>query len=599
MLILAWTMLIFLDVFCSSLGQGKGMFASFIRVFWVLCFVFAFSTVDAQSQSIHVEWGYTPPSQPQVSGFKLYQEGALVCRIDNPNANAMDCTVTLVKTPTNFTLTATFGDGTESPHSAPFAFAGAPSSSRDLAPVTVLPTALISSSAAAGTSPLTVSFDGTGSSAAAGLVLVSYLWDFGDGSSATARASATHIYNKPGAYTASLTVTDSKGGQNTVHTPVLVQAAPEKAGQAPGVSFATTASGALELSPKSMTNAQAAGVAGSLGMPFHMEAGELAVNTAWTKVRFATSYGHPIVVAGPLSFMDKAPCTVRIRNVAADGFEIRLAEWPYQDGVHKPELVSYLVMEQGRTTLNDGTIVEAGRFTGTTASQLVSFAGLFSQAPLVLTSVATVNEAEAVAGRVQSLGRSGFVFLFQEQQKNIRSGHRPEVIHYIAWEPGKGRLGGAAYTVVPSAELVSSAWKEVPLQGNLGQRPLLFSDMQTMSGMDPAVTSTAFQTKVQEEQSQDAEKAHLAERIGYLALFPVDEQRSATFSWEWYEDTQENLQGFRILANGAVLCATSQSSIRTLTCPLPAGQGQTVFAMEAIYSENTVSDPSNSIVYQP
>lgn len=78
--------------------------------------------VSAAAQSIHVEWGYTPPSEPAVTGFKLYQEGAPVCQTQNPNATAMDCEVTLTAATTNFTLTATFSDGSESPHSAPFAF---------------------------------------------------------------------------------------------------------------------------------------------------------------------------------------------------------------------------------------------------------------------------------------------------------------------------------------------------------------------------------------------------------------------------------------------------------------------------------------------
>ena len=32
----------------------------------------------ATPRSIHVEWGYTPPSEPAVTGFRLYQEGVAV-----------------------------------------------------------------------------------------------------------------------------------------------------------------------------------------------------------------------------------------------------------------------------------------------------------------------------------------------------------------------------------------------------------------------------------------------------------------------------------------------------------------------------------------
>jgi hypothetical protein len=74
------------------------------------------------AQSIHVTWGYTPPMAPAVSGFKLYQEGKPVCVTLVPSAQDMDCEVTLTQKVTVYTLTAIFADGTESPHSAPYAF---------------------------------------------------------------------------------------------------------------------------------------------------------------------------------------------------------------------------------------------------------------------------------------------------------------------------------------------------------------------------------------------------------------------------------------------------------------------------------------------
>jgi hypothetical protein len=86
----------------------------------LFCWLPAFAS--AATQSIHVEWGYTPPSEPAVTGFKLYQEGAFVCQTEDPGAIAMDCDVTLTADTTNFTLTAAFSDGTESPHSAALCF---------------------------------------------------------------------------------------------------------------------------------------------------------------------------------------------------------------------------------------------------------------------------------------------------------------------------------------------------------------------------------------------------------------------------------------------------------------------------------------------
>lgn len=76
----------------------------------------------ATPRSIHVEWGYTPPNEPAVTGFRLYQEGVAVHDWTGADVRVGDATVDLTTTITNFTLTATFADGTESPHSTPFAF---------------------------------------------------------------------------------------------------------------------------------------------------------------------------------------------------------------------------------------------------------------------------------------------------------------------------------------------------------------------------------------------------------------------------------------------------------------------------------------------
>lgn len=76
----------------------------------------------ATPRSIRVEWGYTPPSEPAVTGFRLYQEGVAVHYWTGADVRAGEATVDLTATITNFTLTATFADSTESPHSAPFAF---------------------------------------------------------------------------------------------------------------------------------------------------------------------------------------------------------------------------------------------------------------------------------------------------------------------------------------------------------------------------------------------------------------------------------------------------------------------------------------------
>jgi hypothetical protein len=102
----------------------KQIFVAFILGICVSLATYAaiIRIANADNRSIHAEWGYTPPSAPAVSGFKLYQEGVFVCSTNIGTASSMDCNVTITKLTTSFTLTATFVDGTESPQSAPYAF---------------------------------------------------------------------------------------------------------------------------------------------------------------------------------------------------------------------------------------------------------------------------------------------------------------------------------------------------------------------------------------------------------------------------------------------------------------------------------------------
>ncbi|MFN2455015.1 MAG: PKD domain-containing protein [Pyrinomonadaceae bacterium] len=75
------------------------------------------------------------------------------------------------------------------------------------------PTAALAASPIEGNAPLAVSFDGSGSSDPDGDAIVSYTFDFGDGSSVVTQTTPTisHTYNGVGSYRATLEVRDATG----------------------------------------------------------------------------------------------------------------------------------------------------------------------------------------------------------------------------------------------------------------------------------------------------------------------------------------------------------------------------------------------------
>ncbi|MGB5233054.1 MAG: PKD domain-containing protein [Desulfoprunum sp.] len=571
-----------------------------IRILFALLCSLPFSA-SATTQSIHVEWGYTPPTEPAVTGFKLYQEGVLACETKDPKAAAMDCSVPLATTTTNFTLTATFNDGTESPHSAPFVFtlsdslaplqaviATAPlsgpapfkvdfnatfstgsissfqwdfgdgstatgsiasheyttagtytakltvtdtagqtstttTSVTATAPVIqpLPPTAVISSSTAAGPAPLVVNFDASGSKAAAGANIASYSWSFGDGSPTTTGVSdtASHTFATVGTYSTTLTVTDSKGLTSSISTPVVVDAATSGDILVPAVQDDTDSANTdpTITTPTSPPEDQQA-------TSMKIEMGEIDVDGDWGHVDLDLSnFQNPVVIVGPAGSNDTAPGVIRLRNVDATGFDIKFAEWDYQDGTHPEETVSYLVMEKGRTILPDGSIIEAGTFTGAPTNQNIRYNAPFNKVPVVLTTVASENETDTISGRLSKITTSSFAYYFKEQEKN-KNVHVKETVNFIAWEPGMGMIGTVQFEVAKTAAGLTDSWGIIPFQQTFERPPLFLADMQTNNNTDTSTlrsrsaAPTGASVNVEEEQSKDLETSHPEEMVGYISL---------------------------------------------------------------------------------
>ena len=237
--------------------------------------------------------------------------------------------------------------------------------------------------------------------------------------------------------------------------------------------------------------------------------GEVQVNHMWQRVTFAVPFLDPVVVATTPSNNDAAPTVVRMRNVNTTGFDIRLQEWDYQDGVHTAETVGYLVMERGHHILSDGTHVEVGTVdTAKTSFLTVAFKQPFNVAPVVITSVVSTNEAEAVTGRVRRPSPTNFQYRLQEQELNTQV-HAKETVAYIAWEPSAGTIDGLTVKVNKTPDAVLHNFYRI-LFGTGFIRRRCFADMQTADGSDTAnlrwqnKTTAGVDVKVAEENPKTA-----------------------------------------------------------------------------------------------
>ena len=84
------------------------------------------------------------------------------------------------------------------------------------------------------------------------------------------------------------------------------------------------------------------------------EVGQRTLGSAWSTVYLNNTYHNPVVIANSLSSVDSEPASIRVRNVTADKFEIKVEEWEYLNGSHSNETVSYMVIEGSIPLMSPG-----------------------------------------------------------------------------------------------------------------------------------------------------------------------------------------------------------------------------------------------------
>ncbi len=273
-----------------------------------------------------------------------------------------------------------------------------------------------------------------------------------------------------------------------------------------------------------------------LGTPIG-EFGQITFDEVWVTVTLQNSYTNPVVIARPPTINGGDPALVRMQFVNNMSFQIRLQEYDYLNDLHSNETISYMVVEAGTHTLSGGTKLIAGTVNTSTINSIsncatspsgdhadVSFSSSFSTTPVVVYSMMTYNDNEAVSTRAWNIDSNGFDLSMQQEEEGDGT-HPEETIGYIAIEPGQ------------VDDLVKNLKLEAGFQNNVDENsttinlattfsstPNFIAAMQTMNDTDTAVlrmnslTQSTAQLYVQEEKSCENESNHANEQVGYIAL---------------------------------------------------------------------------------
>ncbi|MBM2578100.1 hypothetical protein JQC91_17470 [Jannaschia sp. Os4] len=238
----------------------------------------------------------------------------------------------------------------------------------------------------------------------------------------------------------------------------------------------------------------------------------------WHRVAFDAPLADAVVVMGPVGANGGHPAVTRIRDVTEAGFEFQIDEWDYKDGRHVEETVGWLAVTEGTHTLSTGQTVVAGRAEVGTDVSTQAFGTALEDA-VVLSEVASSEDAGAVALRTRDVTRDGFSLRLQEEEA-ADGVHADEAVDWIAVEAG----GGAGLAAGRTGDVLTHRRDTFAFGDGFEAPPVLLADLQTTDGGDTAalrydaLTPAGVDLFVQEERSRDAEIGHTTEVAGWLAL---------------------------------------------------------------------------------
>ncbi|MEL6851449.1 MAG: NPCBM/NEW2 domain-containing protein, partial [Bacteroidota bacterium] len=255
------------------------------------------------------------------------------------------------------------------------------------------------------------------------------------------------------------------------------------------------------------------------------ESGSVTFDHNWSTVILSRSYTDPVVIVSDLSFNGGNQSTVRVRNVTANSFEVRVDEWECLDEWHVTETAAYLVVEAGEYELENGKkLIAANEANVNNSWKTLSFPSDFASEPLIFGQCVTENEAEAVNVFVdeRNTNLTQMRIKLKEQDK-ATGGHAHEVVSWIAVETGLHTTDNLM-EYVNSGRIVDEGWENLSFQQTYAATPLFIGKIGTEHGGDAAamryrnLTATGVQVKVEEETCGDSETGHTNEEIHFIVM---------------------------------------------------------------------------------
>ncbi len=253
---------------------------------------------------------------------------------------------------------------------------------------------------------------------------------------------------------------------------------------------------------------------------FVLEIGKIDIDATWSTVIFSKYFKNPVVVIAPLHADDMEFFSIRLRNIDSKGFEVRLKKWDTDKGGGARKKISYVVVEKGHFTLDDGTKIEAGIFSGSKTIKQVSFKIPFLLNPVVISSIISTDNSNTLSGYVLNPERAHFYYKLAVYKPG-KSNQRTELVTYIAWENGKNKIASLLNELISKGSVNYSQFDPNFQNSQNKVFQMAGKNLDEASGLSDTGVNDKEQLSVSDDFSQEQRTKRGMIMIACLALFQV------------------------------------------------------------------------------
>jgi hypothetical protein len=266
-------------------------------------------------------------------------------------------------------------------------------------------------------------------------------------------------------------------------------------------------------------------------------------STAWTPVTLATRYTSLVAVCTIHQSVNTTPQVVRMRQTAADRFEIRLQRADTLTTALAGEKVYCLAAEEGTWRLSDGRRFEAKKYNSTRVDRKGSWVGelrAYGQtytSPVVLGQIMSYNDARwsvfwARGSSSSTAPSSSVLYTGLSVGEDRTTARVSETVGYMVFDAGAGTANGVNYESKLGTDIVrgwddsATGYAYTFTRSYAGPRLAVVSQA-AMDGSDGSfayirgssgLSSTTIRLVADEDRMRDSERSHSTEQVSYFVI---------------------------------------------------------------------------------